>query len=103
MSVCISAVKPANNRVMAPIAPTQSSANGDSANSGSIRAIRYTPAVTMVAAWISADTGVGPAIASGNHVCSGNCADLPTAPPSSSRHGERCERCSRWPTLVVRR
>jgi len=24
----------------------------------------YTPAVTMVAAWISADTGVGPAIAS---------------------------------------
>ena len=24
------------------------------------------PAVTMVAAWISADTGVGPAIASGN-------------------------------------
>jgi hypothetical protein len=25
----------------------------------------YTPAVTIVAAWISADTGVGPAIASG--------------------------------------
>ena len=31
------------------------------------RAIMYTPAVTMVAAWMSALTGVGPAMASGNH------------------------------------
>ena len=38
----------------------------------------------MVAAWISADTGVGPAIASGSQVCSGNCADLPATPASSS-------------------
>ena len=45
--------------------------------------MRYTPAVTMVAAWMSALTGVGPAMASGSHVCSGSCADLPTAPPSS--------------------
>nr|GFD58681.1 hypothetical protein [Tanacetum cinerariifolium] len=37
----------------------------------------------MVAAWISAETGVGPAIASASQVCSGSCADLPTAPPSS--------------------
>jgi len=43
----------------------------------------YTPAVTMVAAWISAETGVGPAIASGNHTCSGICADLPVAPMNS--------------------
>ena len=41
-----------------------------------MRAIRYTPAVTMVAAWMSAETGVGPSIASGSHVCSGSCADL---------------------------
>ena len=34
----------------------------------------------MVAAWISALTGVGPSIASGNQTCSGNCPDLPTAP-----------------------
>ena len=34
----------------------------------------------MVAAWISADTGVGPSIASGSHVCNGTCADLPTQP-----------------------
>jgi len=28
----------------------------------------YTPAVTMVAAWMSAETGVGPAIASGSQI-----------------------------------
>src|SRR5262245_52243024 len=37
----------------------------------------------MVAAWISAETGVGPAIASGNQTCSGNWADLPIVPPNS--------------------
>ena len=42
------------------------------------------PAATIVAAWISADTGVGPAIASGSHVYSGNCADLPIVPPNIS-------------------
>ena len=36
-----------------------------------MRAIRYTPAVTMVAAWIKALTGVGPSIASGSQVWSG--------------------------------
>ena len=44
-----------------------------------------TPAVTMVAAWISADTGVGPSMASGNQVCRPNCADLPMAPMNSIR------------------
>ena len=39
----------------------------------------------MVAAWISADTGVGPAIASPSQDCNGNWADLPQAPTSSSR------------------
>ncbi len=39
----------------------------------------------MVAAWISAEIGVGPAIASGSQVCSGNCALLPATPASSSR------------------
>src|SRR5262245_57020318 len=42
------------------------------------------PAATMVAAWISALIGVGPGIASGSQVCSGNCADLPTTPHSTS-------------------
>ena len=44
-----------------------------------------TPAVTIVAAWISAETGVGPSIASGSQVWSGTCADLPMAPMNSSR------------------
>ena len=38
----------------------------------------------MVAAWIRADTGVGPSIASGSQVYSGICADLPVAPMNSS-------------------
>ena len=33
----------------------------------------------MVAAWIRADTGVGPAMASGSQVVSGSWADLPMA------------------------
>ena len=45
-----------------------------------------TPAVTIVAAWISALTGVGPSIASGSQVWSGSCADLPIAPTNRSRH-----------------
>ena len=36
-----------------------------------------------MAAWISAETGVGPSIASGSQMCSGNCADFPIAPASS--------------------
>ena len=38
----------------------------------------------MVAAWIRADTGVGPSIASGSQTYSGICADLPVAPMNSS-------------------
>ena len=37
----------------------------------------------MVAAWMSAETGVGPSIASGSQACSGNWPDLPQAPSSS--------------------
>src|SRR3954453_17736296 len=64
---------------------TQSWAFGAPSKSGPLRPPRYTPAVTMVAAWIRADTGVGPAIASPSQDCSGNCADLPQAPSSSIR------------------
>ena len=48
----------------------------------------------MVAAWISADTGVGPSIASSSQDCSGTWADLPQAPSSSSSpmRGERAAR-----------
>ena len=56
-----------------------------------------TPAVTMVAAWIRAETGVGPSIASGSQVCRPSCADLPIAPMNSSkqRSGQRVELRSR--------
>ena len=70
----------ASSAVNAPTHAISTSSEGTSANSGYTRATMYTPAVTMVAAWISADTGVGPSIASGSQMCSGNCADLPTAP-----------------------
>ena len=49
------------------------------------RAIKKTPAVTMVAACIKAETGVGPSIASGSHTCKPICADLPIAPKNKKR------------------
>jgi len=36
---------------------------------GELRINKYTPAVTIVAACINADTGVGPSIAIGNQTC----------------------------------
>jgi hypothetical protein len=45
-----------------------------------MRTIRYTPAVTMVAAWMRAETGVGPSIASGSHRYSGQLGALAAAP-----------------------
>src|SRR3954447_19601136 len=69
--------------VIAPTAQTNVWPVWVRSNSGFDRAMRYTPAVTIVAAWISADTGVGPSIASGSQVCNGNWPDLPQAPSSS--------------------
>ncbi len=45
-----------------------------------MRATMKMPAVTIVAAWINAEIGVGPSMESGSHTCSGTCADLPMAP-----------------------
>src|SRR6202165_2025805 len=73
-----------NSRVTAPTMTTPVCAFGARLTTGPARTIRYTPAVTMVAAWISADTGVGPSIASPSQDCSGTCADLPHAASSSS-------------------
>ena len=53
---------------------------------GNIRAIRNTPAVTIVAECKRAETGVGPSIASGNQVCKPNCADFPIAPINNRKH-----------------
>src|SRR5665213_3384678 len=62
---------------------TNSKAAGACSKSGEQRQTRNTPAVTIVAAWIRAETGVGPSIASGNQVCSPICADFPIAPTNS--------------------
>src|SRR3954466_14044824 len=72
--------KPMNSAVMAPITRMNDSATSDSSNSGDMRATMKMPAVTMVAAWINAEMGVGPSIESGSHTWSGNCALWPMAP-----------------------
>ena len=85
MSFCTQPTVAANSAVEAPMKVTKASAAGAYSISGDIRAIRNTPAVTMVAAWISAETGVGPSIASGNQTCRPICADLPIAPMNSRK------------------
>jgi hypothetical protein len=51
----------------------------------------------MVAAWMRADTGVGPSMASGSHTYSGSCADLPAAPTKRSRAMPRAVLSGRSP------
>src|SRR4249920_2818224 len=80
MSNCVIATSAIENAVIEPIASTNDKAVSDSSNSGDMRATMKIPAVTMVAAWISAEIGVGPSIESGSQTCSGNWADLPIAP-----------------------
>src|SRR6478609_7758137 len=80
MSFCTMPIKPVNSAVVAPITSTNDSAVSLSSNSGDMRATMKMPAVTIVAAWISAEIGVGPSIESGSHTCSGTWADLPIAP-----------------------
>src|SRR6266850_1159837 len=85
MSHCLSAIVAANRAVNAPTPATTAPEIGARANSTLHRATRYTPAVTMVAAWIRADTGVGPCMASGSHVYRGIWADLPAHPRNKNR------------------
>src|SRR3954453_10435318 len=80
MSFWMTPRKPMNSAVIEPITMMKDSAVSDSSNSGDMRVTMKMPAVTMVAAWISAEIGVGPSIESGSQTCSGNCADLPIAP-----------------------
>ena len=77
------AIVAATKSVITPTIVPTSAAATDCSNSGCMRAIRYTPAVTIVAAWIREETGVGPSMASGSQVWNGTCADLANAPMSS--------------------
>src|SRR5258708_33970413 len=84
MSVCTQAIVAAISAVRPVTTPTTPSAKGAAPKSAAQRATRYTPAVTIVAAWISAATGVGPSIASGSQTCSGSWADLAAAAAKNS-------------------
>lgn len=84
------------------------SAVSDSSNNGDMRATMKMPAVTIVAAWISAEIGVGPSIESGSHTCSGTCADLPIAPMNRQMqisvitlHSWPANNCTLAPAMVV--
>src|SRR5580693_7468912 len=80
MSLLTTPRRPMKNAVVAPMTSTNDSAVSEYSKSGDMRATMKMPAVTMVAAWISAEMGVGPSMESGSHTCSGTCADLPMAP-----------------------
>ncbi len=69
----------ATKAVAQPMMAITLRASGDIASTGDMRTSKYTPAVTMVAAWINAETGVGPSMASGNQLKSGIWALLPVA------------------------
>jgi len=58
----------AKKAVVAPTKIMKFSAKGENSNKKEHRVIKKTPAVTIVAACINAETGVGPSIASGNQV-----------------------------------
>ncbi len=66
MSFWTSPMVPAKKAVAAPTTATIASVSGVRLNNTAFRAIMYTPAVTIVAAWMSAETGVGPSMASGS-------------------------------------
>src|SRR4029453_18787817 len=79
MSYCVSATRAMKSAVMAPITRTTDLAVSLNSYNGDMRATMKMPAVTIVAAWISAEIGVGPSIESGSQTCSGNCEVLPMA------------------------
>ena len=72
------------NAVKLPTKIISNSIIGVCSNIGDNLIIKNTPAVTIVAAWIKAETGVGPSMASGNHMCKPIWADLPITPNNNS-------------------
>ena len=88
MSYWTSPSNPVEMAVIEPMIKTKDKALVDNSNKGDILANMKTPAVTIVAAWMSAEIGVGPSIESGSHTCNGICADLPIAPPKRSKHAK---------------
>ena len=77
---------PVKNAVKPPIMKIIDSALCESSKIGDSLTTINIPAVTIVAACIKAEIGVGPSIESGNHTCKGICADLPIAPMKRQQH-----------------
>jgi len=94
MVAAIKAVKP-------PINNIKNNTDGANSNNGEHLIIRKTPAVTKVAAWIKADTGVGASIASGNQVCKPTWADLPTEPKNKKKQIKFKQKHSKPKKLMV--
>src|SRR3979409_1194390 len=84
ISVCVQAMTAARNADVIPTHDTISNAGGDIEKTGNNLATKKTPATTIVAACINAETGVGPSIASGSQICNGNMALLPAPPMNTS-------------------
>ncbi len=109
MSFCARAMVAAKRAVNAPMkaitvmAEVSSSPTRPAETSGKMRMARYTPAETIVAAWIIAETGVGPSIASGSQTCSGNCALLPTVPMNSRMPSKPASESPSTPESVAAR
>src|SRR6266540_5300223 len=101
MSFWVRAIAAAKMAVKMPMPATTSIAVGAWAKMGFERATMYTPALTMVAAWISALTGVGPSMASGSQTWSGNWADLPIA-PAKRRRAMMVAVVSVWPPILAK-
>ena len=103
MSCCAQAMVAATKAVTAPMEAITSMPGVVRCSSGFIRHSRYTPAVTMVAAWIRAETGVGPSMASGSQLNRGIWADLPVAARKRRSTAAvavpppRCESCPKMP------
>ena len=76
----------AKNAVSSPIMRTKVIIKSDMTINSENLTVKKTPAVTIVAAWINAETGVGPSIASGNQVWKPNWADFPIAPIKRKKH-----------------
>ena len=68
MSFCEVAISADQSAVSTPTTATTAITPGAETYRWLRRATMYTPAVTIVAAWISAETGVGPAMASGSQM-----------------------------------
>src|ERR1700710_2397912 len=90
-----------NSVVIAPITMTNDNAVSDSSNNGDMRATMNMPAVTMVAAWIRAEMGVGPSMESGSHTCNGTWADFPMAPMKRQIQVKVAADQARWGVIWI--